>query len=203
MVRGNIFYTILLAMVVVLNACSVSKHTLLNYYTQNQHALDSIEATYKQLYAQKPFSVGFSDKAFNFVSVTIITDSLQYIYEFDEEEELRMMDTLAHYSFNAIAVTKLIRQMRAVHCTWINRLDYYVNNKQQFMVFLSARPVAVTAPFSYKKYYILAYFPEPQYFDEAGRLYASRRKRKLRKINNEVYSKINDKVCYTISENFR
>ena len=187
----------------MLSACSVPKKILLHYYQQNQAALDGIEASYKKLYAQKPFSIGFSDKAFNYVSITIITDSLQYIYEFGPQDEGRLNDTLVKYKLNAPGVISLINSMRALHCTWINSVDYYVAEKQFFMIFLSARPVAVNAPFSYKKYYILAYFPEPQYFDEEGRLYASKRKRRLRKINNEVYGKINDRVCYTISENFR
>ncbi len=193
----------LLLVAVATSSCSVPKKTLLRYYSQNQTTLDGIEASYKKLYAQKPFSLGFSDKEFNYVSITIITDSLQYIYEFGQQEEARLADTLAKYKLNAPGVISLVSKMRAMHCTWINTVDYYVAEKPQFMIFLSARPVAFSAPFGYKKYYILAYFPEPQYFDEEGRLYASKRRRRLRKINNEVYSKINDRVCYTISENFR
>jgi hypothetical protein len=184
-------------------ACSVPKKALLHYYTQNHAALDSIEALFKRLHAQKPFSIGFSDLSFNYVSVTIVTDSLQYIYEFGPADGQRLNDTLLKYKLNAAALTDLISRMRRLKCTWINSVDYYVGETQMFMIFLSAKPVAHNAPFSYKKYYILAYFPEPQYFDDEGRLYASKRRHRLRKINNEVYSKINDRVCYTISENFR
>jgi hypothetical protein len=202
---GNktLHYVLIAVAAIMFGGCSVSKNALLHYYRQNQQTLDSIEASYKQLYAQKPFSIGFSDKYFNYVSVTIVTDSLQYIYEFGPDEEQRLKDTLIKYQLNPVVIITLIRQMHAIHCTWINSVDYYVNNKQMFMVFLSARAVKINTPFTYKRYYILAYFPEPQFFDDEGRLYASRRKRKLRKINNEVYSKINDRVCYTISEDFR
>jgi len=196
-------YALALLAAVTVSSCSVPKKTLLRYYSQNQTTLDGIEASYKKLYAQKPFSLGFSDKEFNYVSITVITDSLQYIYEFGPQEEARLADTLVKYKLNAPGIISLVSKMRAMHCTWINTVDYYVAEKPQFMIFLSTRPVAFSAPFGYKQYYILAYFPEPQYFDEEGRLYASKRRRRLRKINNEVYSKINDRVCYTISENFR
>jgi len=203
MANNRLYYLLFAAAVTMLGACSVSKKALLKYYYTNHEVLDSMEASYKQLYAQKPFSLGFSDKYFDYVSITIITDSIQYIYEFGPDEGLRLKDTLVKYNLNAASIITLIKQMHALRCTWINSLDYYVNDKQLFMVFLSARAVNINAPFSYKKYYILAYFPEAQYFDDEGRLYASRRKRKLRKINNVVYSKINSRVCYTISENFR
>jgi len=200
---NRLLWVVICIAAIQLCACSVPKKALLQYYTQNQKMLDGIETDYKRLDAQKPFSVGFSDKDFNYVSITIITDSLQYIYEFNQDEEQRLKDTLVKYRMDVAGVIKLIRQMRSVHCTWINKVDYYVNEKQMFMTFLSARAVGINTPFSYKKYYILAYFPESQYFDDEGRLYTSKRKRRLRKINNEVYSKLNDKVCYTISENFR
>lgn len=35
---------------------------------------------------------------------------------------------------------------------------------------MSVKPVALKAPFSYKKYYILTYFSLPQLFDSEGQL---------------------------------
>ncbi len=69
---------------------------------------------------------------------------------------------------------------------------------------MSIKPVALKAPLSYHKYYVLTYYQQPQYFDEEGMLLDNKRTvRRLRKINGEVFRKINDKVCYTISGNFR
>ena len=59
------------------------------------------------------------------------------------------------------------------------------------------------AAFVNKKYYILTYFQQPQYFDSEGRLLVGRRRRHIRKINGDVYHRINDRVCYTISDRFR
>jgi hypothetical protein len=54
-----------------------------------------------------------------------------------------------------------------------------------------------------RKYYILTYFPQPQYYDDEGRLLVGRRLRRIRKINAETYRRVTDKVAYTISDRFR
>jgi hypothetical protein len=68
---------------------------------------------------------------------------------------------------------------------------------------MSIKPVMLSIPFSNKKFYILTYFPQPQYFDSAGHLLDKRKLSRLRKINGEIFKRINDKVCYTISGDFR
>ena len=132
----------------------------------------------------------------------MITDSLTYIYEFGVNEP-RLADTLTLYHFDAPKVIDLIKQIQFIHCTWIKNFDYYVDEKKKSLVFMSIKPVALKSPFSYKKYYILTYFKQPQYFDENGQLLDKKKQRRLRKINGEIFNKINDKVCYTISGKFR
>jgi hypothetical protein len=136
------------------------------------------------------------------VSIEIITDTLKYIYEFGIDES-RLKDTLAKYDLNEKGVMDLIKQMRSIHCTWINNLDYYVDEQKSSLIFISMRPVALSRPFTNKKYYILTYFSQPQYFDSEGKLLVKRQRKRVRKINNEVFWRINDKVCYTISGRFR
>ena len=165
-------------------------------------ALDKIEESYKILIHQQPFNVAFTDKNFTSVSLQIITDSLKYIYLF-EVNESRLKDTLLKYHLPATKVVELIREIQAIRCTWINNYDYYVDEKKHNMVFMSIKPLALSLPFTYKKYYILAYFPQPQYFDSTGHLLDKRKYKRLRQINGEIFKRINDKVCYTISGNFR
>jgi len=172
------------------------------YYFQNEKILDKIEESYKELYEQGPFAVAFTDKQFHTVSIEIITDSLKYIYEFGEGEE-RMTDTLERYGLNAERILQLINRMQSIRCTWINKFDFYVDEKKNTLIFMSVKPVALQAPFSNKKYYILTYFNQPQAFDEEGRLLDKRKQRRLRIINGEILHRINDKVCYTISDAYR
>ena len=172
------------------------------YYYENEKVLDRIEESYKALYPKGPFNVGFTDREFNTVSLEIITDTLSYIYEFGINET-RLTDTLIAYKRNAVKISTLIKQMHDIRCTWINYSDYYVDEKKQTLILMSIKPVALKRPFSYSKYYVLTYFAQPQYFDSGGRLLDRRKLRQLRKINGEVFKRINNKVCYAITGHFR
>jgi len=185
----------------IISSCS-PKNISTSYYYQHEKVLDKIEESYKSLSQQSPFTVAFTDKKFNTVSLEIITDTLSYIYEFDVNES-RLTDTLNRFRLNAPKIIELIRQMQSIRCTWINNYNYYVDEKKNSLIFMSIKPVALNSLFSYKKFYTLTYFPQPQYFDSEGRLLDKRRLRRLRKINGEIFKRINNKVCYTISGNFR
>lgn len=184
-----------------LYACTPTTN-ILKYYLQNQKILDSIQQSYKEQYRQRPFSIQFTDRSFTTVSIEIFTDTLKYIYEFAESED-RMKDTLLKYHLSVPGINNLIVQMASIHCTWINNLDYYVKGKKEYLVFMSIRPKSVNFPFTNKKYYILTYFLQPQYYDADGRLLDRRYRKKIRKINEDVFKRITDKVAYTISDRFR
>ncbi len=191
-----------LVAILLLYSCTSQKKMSSKYYFQHEKGITNIEQSYKALYAERPFSIGFNDKNFNYISIEIITDSLKYIYEFDTHDT-RLKDTLTKYHLSVDGITNLVAQMRTLHCTWINNLDYYVADKKSKLVFMAMRPVSIQTPFGSEKYFILTFYTQPQYFDSEGRLLANRRAERLRKIDGEVFHRINDKVCYTISERFR
>ena len=193
---------VILGMIVVLCSCASRKEFSTNYYYENEKTLTHIESLYKKLYEQKHFSVGFSDKSFDYISLEIITDSIKYIYEF-ELKESRFQDTMKKYGLPAAGITELVTQMRSIRCIWINNLDFYSNNQKRSLVFMSIRKLAFQLPFTSEKYYILTFYSQPQYFDSEGRLLANRRIRKLRKINDDIFRRVNDKVAYTVSDRFR
>ncbi len=182
-------------------SCS-QKYITTKYYYLNKNTLDNIEQSYMKLYLQKPFTIAFTDKNFETLSLDIITDSLTYIYEFNIKEK-RLLDTLMKFNLNTTSVTELINKMRSIHCTWVNKFDYFVDNNKKSLVFLSIKPVDINNLFSNKKYYILTYFSQKQYYDKAGRLVNNRKQRQLQKVNGEIFKRINDTVCYTISSTFR
>lgn len=193
--------TRILVLAAAIISCS-PKNISTRYYYQHKKTLDKIETSYKQLYGQAPFNVGFTDREFKTVSLEIITDTLSYIYEFSLHEP-RLKDTLAAYRLNAPAIVELINQLNSIRCAWIDHYDYYVDEKKQSLIFMSIKPVALKRPFAYSKYYVLTYFEQPQYFDSEGRLLNKRKLNELRKINGEIFKRINNKVCYTISGKFR
>jgi hypothetical protein len=158
----------------LLASCTSSKIFSTDYYNKHEKTLTEIEQSYKKLYEQNRFSVGFTDRSFNDISLEIYTDSIKYIYEFSINEP-RFLDTLKKFDLPAQGIVDLINKMKSIQCIWVNNLDYY----------------------------ILTFYSQPQYFDEQGRLLSTRRQRKLRKINDDIFHRINDKVCYAVSERFR
>jgi hypothetical protein len=195
-----IYRLFLLAALAATGSCTSLNIT--NYYHRHHYTLDGMEQTFQKAYRQKPFSIEFTDRPFDHVSLELITDTLTYIYEFAVGEP-RLQDTLLKYGYDTAAINNLVTNMRSMECTWINNLDYYAEDTRHSLVYISLWPKRFTSPFVNKKYYILTYFSQPQYFDADGDLMAGRRLRHIRKINGETFRKINAKVCYTISAQFR
>ncbi|MDR3713313.1 MAG: hypothetical protein P4L51_10890 [Puia sp.] len=183
---------------------SCTSVNITRYYHRHQSALDSIQHTYKTAYRIRPFSLEFTDHSFRRVSVEILTDSLKYIYEFGPGEEAALQDSLRKYQLDVPAIDRLITQMRSMHCAWVNKLDYYsLSGEKHLLTYISLWPRVINRPFRNKQYYIIAYFSEPQFFDTRGELMTGRRVRRIRKINAEIYNRISDTVCYTLSDRFR
>lgn len=196
----RIWTAALLATIITLASCKTANMT--RFYNENKPTLDSIETTYIRETAERQFSIAFSNKNFNSFSIEIITDTIKYIYDFNIGEE-RLKDSLEKYKLSPDGVNTLVNSMRSVRCIWINNQDYYVNNHMQTAVYMSIKPRALSLPFAYKKYQILAYFKRPQTFNEKGILMDGRRRRNIRKLNNNTFHKITDKVCWTVSSLYR
>ncbi|HKC37406.1 MAG TPA: hypothetical protein VKB95_15125 [Chitinophagaceae bacterium] len=173
-----------------------------NYYQEQKENLDKIEGRYEKLNPVNPFSLAFTDKDFSIISLEMISDTLTRIYEFNVNEQ-RLADTLLKYNYDTAGIYYLIRKMQETKVTWINNFDYYVNDQPQQLIILSIKPVTIRYIFSPPKYIALAYFRTAQFFDEKGRLLDSRRTKQLRKIKGQVFYKITDRICYTITEKYR
>lgn len=197
-INKYILYLFLAA--VVLSSCSA--RITGNYYRKNSETVNSIYAQYNKLYFENPFSVEFKDKTYNYISLEIIKDTIRYIYTFRLDEH-KLRDTLDKYKFNTAAVVNLIQDMRSIRCTWVNKMDFYVRRRKEYMIYLSIREKKLDSWFKPEKYYTIAFFNEPQQFDEKGRVKATTRSTQPMKINNAVYRRITDKICYAITENFR
>ena len=173
-----------------------------NIYQDQKEELDNIERRYEKLNPTNHFSLAFTDKKFTIVSLEMITDTLTRIYEFNVNEQ-RLADTLLTYSYDTAGIYYLIRKMQETKVTWINSFDYYVNDQPQQLIILSLKPKTIRYIFSPPKYIALAYFRTTQFFDEKGRLLDSRRTKQVRKIKGQVFYKITDRICYTITDKYR
>ena len=183
-------------------SCNPAMHIAEQYYNQHEMILTTIEKEYKALYAHNAVAISFTDNSFKYISIEIITDTIKYIDEFDVTES-RLNDTLIKYNLDYIAIHHLIDNMRIVKCIWINMLDYYIAEEKNTLVFIAIRPLGMNNPFTNNKYYILTFFSKQQYFDKEGTLLARNKHKRQREINGDIFRRINDKVCYTISDRFR
>jgi hypothetical protein len=173
-----------------------------NIYQEHKENLDNIERRYEKLNPTNHFSLAFTDKKFSIVSLEMITDTLTRIYEFNVTEK-RLADTLVKFNYDTAGIYYLIKKMQQSKVTWINSFDYYVNDQPQQLIILSIKPVTIRYIFSPPKYVALAYFRTNQSFDEKGRLLDNRRTKQVRKIKDQVFYRITDRICYTITDKYR
>jgi len=197
----NYLFIILIIYSLMAASCS-TKIVSNNIYQEQKENLDNIERRYEKLNPANYFSLAFTDKEFNIVSLEMITDTLTRIYEFNVTEK-RLADTLIKYNYDTAGIYYLIRKMQQTKVTWINSFDYYVNDQPQQLIILSLKPVTIRYIFSPPKYVALAYFRTNQSFDEKGRLLDNRRTKQVRKIKDQVFYKITDRICYTITDKYR
>src|SRR5678809_1184458 len=120
---------ILITCSLLATSCS-TKIVSTNIYQEQKENLDNIERRYEKLNPANHFSLAFTDKKFNIVSLEMITDTLTRIYEFNVNEQ-RLADTLIKYNYDTAGIYYLIRKMQQSKVTWINSFDYYVNDQPQ------------------------------------------------------------------------
>ena len=197
---GNLF-TVLITCLLLTASCS-TKIISNNYYQEKKGTVDSIESRYEKLNARKPFAIAFTDKKLNIISLEMISDSLTRIYEFNLGEQ-RLGDTLLKFNYDTAGIYYLISKMQQTKVTWINSVDYYVNDQPQQLIYLSIKPVTIRYLFSPPKYIALGYFRTAQSFDEKGRLLDNRRTKEVRKIKGQVFYKLTDRICYTVTDKYR
>lgn len=200
--RNDIFIFLIASISFV--SCTVSKTYPKEYYEQHRVKMHEMEKQYGKITGQKLISLAFMDLDYNDISLEMKTDTVRYIYEFKYGEK-RINDSLLKYGYDTILTQHLIKNMRSIGCSWINTLDYYADGKKKLLIFMSApvKQVSFFPLLQKRKYYLFHFYEQPQYYDEEGRLLEKRKLRKLRKVSGEVFWRINDKVCYTVSEKFR
>lgn len=191
-------------MLILLASCATTlpPNFAKKYYAKNEKTIVRIEILYNKLYKTKPIAVEFNDDVFNNISIEIKTDSIRYIYDFDLNGK-KLGLTLLKFGYDTTSMMTLLKDMKSIKCTWINTLDYFVDDKKQTLTFISMRPKGFDAFFSNKKYYVLTFYKQPQYYDDQERLLDKRRLMRLRKVSNEVFWRINSRVCYTVMGHFR
>ena len=195
------YFIYIISACICLASCSSGRELTADYYRQNEEVLVSIKDRFKKIHRQHPFSFEVLDKNYSEVGIEIITDTIRYIYHFNPGEN-HLADTLLAYRFNVPEMISLFADMKKMRCTWITNLDYYERRQEKYMVFLSLRHNKLGSNRK-EKYFTVAFFDQPQFFDNKGRLLDKEKGRAIRKINGQVFYKINNRVCFTLSGTFR
>ncbi len=196
------FFIPLAIIVLAGTSCSYSKKFTEDYYIENEEMLVSIKQRFRSHYQERPFSIEIKDKAAEQVGLEIITDTVRYIYTFHVNDPA-LADTMRKYQFNIPFMFDLIDDMRKTHCTWLTNLDYFEDLKKQHLVFLSIRHYRLESLFKKDKYFTLAFFENPQPYDQKGRLLDRANRKELRRINGAVLFRMKDKTAYALSSDFR
>ena len=183
-------------------SCSYSKKFSKEFYAENKEMLHKVKEDFRLHYETRPFAIGIRDRYFEQIDLLIITDSIRYIYGFNVSDP-KLIDTLRKYQFDIDYMESLINDMQDLHCTWLSNLTYYENFNKKNLVFLSIRHSRLESSIKKNKYFTLAFFESPQPFDERGRLLDKADKKKPRRINGAIFYRIDDRVAFAISNNFR
>ncbi len=195
-------YIILLSCLYGFSSCSHSRKFTQDYYSENEGTLQSIRTRFKQLYDKNPFALELHDNKLTRIGLEIHTDSVRYIYDFKTAEPY-LLDTLHKYQFDVNEMNELINDMHKANCTWVTNLDYYEKRQKKFLVFISVRDKKLNRFLKSEKYFTLAFFDQPQPYDERERLLDSEDLKKNRLINGEIFRKINSTVSYALTGKFR
>jgi len=194
----------LVAAVLLFSSCTVSRVYPRSYYEQHKETLHETESLYHNATKSKQLAIAFNDLDYTDISLELKTDTVRYIYDFTYGEK-RMNDTLHKFGYDSTLVQKIVKNMRTMKSTWINTMDYYEGGEKELLLFISApvKQFSLLPLLQKRKYYLYNFYKQPQYYDEQGRLLDKKKLKQLRKINSEIFWRITDKVCYTVSGKFR
>lgn len=200
--KRYIYYITILISFFFVTSCSHSKKFAKNYYNENETTLLSIRDRFKVLFDKNPFSLELIDKDVTRISMEIHTDSIKYIYTFRTDEPF-LIDTLRKYHFDLEGMSELIMNMQKARCTWITNLDYYEKLEKKYLLFISVRDKNLNGFLRSEKYFTLAFFDQPQPYDEKGRLLDREDLKKNRLINDGIFRRVRDNVCYALTSKYR
>ncbi len=182
-------------------SCVVSKRYPELYYKNYEPLLNNLHTIYSAAYITKPLAIAYTDWQYDNVSIELKTDTVKYIYNFNIQDPA-LYDTLTTYGYSAQVTKVLLQIMKSVRCTWINSIEYNVDGTANNLISIAVHAKSGLLNFK-SKYYVFHYYQQAQYYNEAGKLLNKKKLKQLRKVNNEIFYRITDKVCYTISNKFR
>jgi hypothetical protein len=183
-------YVCLLSILAGWSSCAVnSPRKSTAYYEKNKVAIHELVDYYNNLYQHQPFSVGFTDKSFEYYLMEVTTDTLRYIYNTEKSEE-KLFETIGRFKYDTSQLKKLAAKMKEIKCLWLDKTFFYLDEKKEIVTFLSFKSVAVDKPFVENKYYVLVFLEHK--LDHPA-IKARIKKGELVRVNDLVYFMIGNR----------
>lgn len=191
MKNNNTILFLCVTLLVVSFSCVAPQRKSEKYYYENESKIKSVVKKYDSLYDIKPFSIGFTDKSFEYITVEVETDTIRYAFNNETGEEY-LYKTITHFDYDTSLMISLLKEMRSIECLWLGKSYFYFNDRKEDVTFLSFKSISINKPFQENKYYMLAFFDE--------NFVKRQTKKRFQKYNLQP---IKDNVFYTISDQFR
>ena len=183
--RSVLIHIIFMLFVTGIVSCTASKGRKSEaYYEKNRLAIERMRRQYDRLYAQQPFSIGFTDKSYKYYVMEVTTDTVRYIYNTDKSED-QLYEMIDHFRYDTGTLASMARQMKELKCLCVDKSFLYVEGKKEIVTFLSFKSVLFDQPFVENKYYILMFTQSS--FEKHDEVKARLKKGDFIKIRPNVY----------------
>jgi hypothetical protein len=191
LMKQLILYALIsMSAIFILGCTATSKRKSENYYYQNKDQITEILKLYERLYTHQPFSAGYSDKSYKYVTMEVITDTVRYVFNNKGDSKTKLFETIRKFDYDTAMLKELSERLKTIKALWLSKAIFNVNGKKEAVTFLSFKSVLVEKPFVENKYYILLFPPHAVNNPEAK---AKIQKGDIVMINDSVYFMIGSK----------
>lgn len=132
-----------------------------SFYRQNASSIDSMVNKFEEMYAQRPFSIGFTDRSFQHFSMEVYTDSVRYIYNTSLSNGMEWHQAVC-CQYDSARLIDIALHLDRLKCLWIGKTSFYKNGVKEWITFLSFRQLKKGTIFSPEKYVVLLFPPKKE-----------------------------------------
>jgi hypothetical protein len=158
--RYKLFLILSLPALLLASCASVTKRRSAEYYLEHKKEINEVKDLYTQLYAQQPFSAGFTDRSFKYYVMEVTTDSVRYIYN-TEKNEPQVYKMISRFKYDTTKLRSMSVKMKDIECLWLSKSSFFSNEKKDSVTYLSFRSANNQGMFVENKYYILIFLNHP------------------------------------------
>jgi hypothetical protein len=143
--------TSILLILAIDHSCSPERKSG-SYYRENKKEINELKDEYDALYRQQAFSAGFTDKAFKYYVMQIMTDTLRAIYNTEKRKD-ELWQNVLRFHYDTVALKNMAAMMKKIKCLWVGKTDHYFGERREVFTYISFQ--SADKAFRENKYYVL------------------------------------------------